>query len=702
MCKKTLHDLDAEHYFIILLLIIILTDLVIFLNIIFLRQILGFLCFTIIPGILILHILKVNRIEFLKKVVLSIGLSIAFLMFVGLFVSGLYPLVSKPLSLFPLLISFNILLVILAFTAYKRNKDDFDIKDVFNFKLDLKDKMIFPLLFPILFPFMAAFGTYLMNTQGNNIILLVMLFLIPAYVVAVVYLRNKIPESTYPIAILMIGMSLSLMYGLRSNCMSSTDSSIEYYTFQLTLSNFNWDVSEYYNDLNACLSVTILPTLYKVFLGMDDAYIYKILYNLICSIIPLCTYLLFKKYVNKHCALLSSFFFMAQYPFISILGWIAFRQIIALIFFALAILVLFEDKIDILNKKLLFIIFIICIIVSHYSTAYVFFIMIFLYWLVTNLKSIRPKITEIKPRKIKSKNITAITIVLFFVLIFFWHSQITVAPFNNITLFMKNNLMNLAHLSVEGLKHEESILPIGEDQVADRINFLIHYISFAFIAAGVFSLIKNHMGFEREYLWMIFLSFGILVLLSAASLFIVGYGASRVYQQLLVFLAPAFVIGGETISKFIPRFNPKLNISLVFILIVLIAQFFSSTYIVYQICGVHHSEVLNSDGPRYENYYIHDKDFNGANWIYEHNTENLYVWGDYPGRYIYGQFDMQHIKLLNPKFETRTDYVYLRTVNTIKGHIYPIYGTNENISTYSHLFINKNKIYANGGSEVYK
>ena len=91
--------MNAKKWFVLLVSILLLTDLIIFLKIPILRPILGFLYFTIIPGLLILHILKLNKIEFIKKFVLSVGLSVAFLIFAGLLVNSFYPLILKPLSL---------------------------------------------------------------------------------------------------------------------------------------------------------------------------------------------------------------------------------------------------------------------------------------------------------------------------------------------------------------------------------------------------------------------------------------------------------------------------------------------------------------------------------------------------------------------------------------------------------------------------
>lgn len=268
---RLIRGIGVREWFIILITIVFVTDLIIFLDIPHLRQVLGFLCFTIVPGLLILHILRLNKIEFIKKFVLSVGLSIAFLMFVGLFLNQLCLAidVSKPLSTAFLVVSLTFILVILTFIAYKRNKDDFNLSDSFNIKMDIKeDQLISPLFFPIIFPFLAIFGTYLMNTQENNIILMIMLFLIPAYVASIAYLNKRILKVTYPVAILMISLSLLLMHGLTSNYIIGIDVHAEYSVFRLTAEDLSMNLSKYYGALSSCLSVTLLPTIYKSLVGI--------------------------------------------------------------------------------------------------------------------------------------------------------------------------------------------------------------------------------------------------------------------------------------------------------------------------------------------------------------------------------------------------------------------------------------------------
>ena len=688
--------MNAKKWFILLVSILLLTDLIIFLNIPILRPILGFLYFTIIPGLLILHILKLNKIEFIKKFVLSVGLSVAFLIFTGLLVNSFYPLILKPLSLAPILLSFNIILIILAFIAYIRNKDDFDTKDIFNFELNLKNKLTSPLLFSILFPFMAVFGNYLMNTQGNNIILLAMLFLIPFYVVIVVFLEDRIPKSTYPMAIIMIGISLLLMHALTSNYINGRDIHLEYYVFRLTTNNLHWDIFNYQHAYNACLSVAILPTLYKLLLGMEGLYLFKTVYPLFGAVTPLVCYIIFKKYIDEKYAFLTSFFFMAQTPFIYTLQSATCTEL-AMLFFALAILIFFDDAIDKLNKKILFLIFMFSVVVSHYTTSYIFFIMIFVLW----LGSIK-KISE------SNKNyITTTIVVLLFALIFFWYSQVTITPFNDASLYVKNTFINLGNFFVEEMREQSgtAIFGYGVKGISRWIVLIVQDITIAFITIGLFSLIRNYKEtrFDKEYIILMLISFGLMVAMVIVPYVSIAYGVYRTYQLGLITLAPMFVIGGTTIFRYI---NLR-RFGLFVIMIVLILQFFCATYIVDQAFGNPLSDDLNRAGDKYGEYHIFDSEVIGSRWLSEHGTDSR-IFSDYMGytRILMAYNTKPDIKRMffEENKTIKNGYIYLRHTNIINGKIYPTsyYTDISDITVYPHLFMGKSKVYVNGGCLVYK
>lgn len=696
-----LRNFGIKRYFSIMILLVLLTDLTIFLNIPLLRQVLAFLCFTIIPGLLILHILKLNKIEFLKKIVLSIGLSIAFLMFIGFFINQLYLIFgfSEPLSTFSLVISFTFILVILAFIAYKRNKNDFDLSEVFNIKLNFKkDLLISPLIFPLFFPFLAVFGTYLMNTEGNNIILMTMIFLIPIYVAFIVYLRNRIPKVTYPVAILAIGIAIILMHGLTSHYLIGRDVHYEYYAFRVVANHLYWSMSNYHSSLTACLSTSLLPAIYWSLMDIKKLYVYKLVYQIIWAFTPLVCYIMFKKYMGELYAFLASFFFIAQLSFFSIMS--AMRTELAVFFFAFAMMVFFDDEMDKLSKRALFLIFMFAVIVSHYSTSYIFFIMIFVLWLV------------IVPMKnfFKSKySISTTVIILFFGGIFLWYSQLTSTAFTGSVLFVEETFANLANMFIAESREMGLIQPLtgNVQNIPEGVSVVVQWIIFIFIFVGAFDLIKayknKNTSFEAEYILITFVSLCLLALMVILPFISIGYGADRTYQQSLVLLSPAFIIGGTAICKYIRR--PQFILLL--IMIVIIAQFFCATQVVYQAFGIPHSECLNREGDAYGELYIHDQEVIGAKWLCGHRVKKSRIYTDVDGgsRLMLNRGKLPINRGSFAQNETVKDgYLYLRHANVVEGKVYTTsyHKDIKNMTEYLHQFVGRNKIYNNGGSEVYR
>ena len=146
----------------------------------YLRAIFSFIFLITISGLLIMLMLKIREIGFWEYLVYTIGLSITFLMFGGLFINYALPLavIGKPLSIIPLIISLGIFLIIFWFVAYNRNKEI-----SFNIKLQELDGLnIFFLTIPIIFPIFSILGAITLNNNGTNYFTMFILGGIAAYV----------------------------------------------------------------------------------------------------------------------------------------------------------------------------------------------------------------------------------------------------------------------------------------------------------------------------------------------------------------------------------------------------------------------------------------------------------------------------------------------------------------------------------------
>ena len=180
--------IEHKNWFYILVTALIIADLAILLNIPFLRQILGFIFLTILPGLLILQVLKLNKLDLLEKFILAWGISISFLMFFGLLINNLSLSLGyeMPLAAIFLLISFNLAYIVLAIIGlnfWGKNLVKPSISSRYDFgiglnrvknclqDLNLTSSEKAFLIVPILFPALSIFGMHMMNTMDNNIIL---------------------------------------------------------------------------------------------------------------------------------------------------------------------------------------------------------------------------------------------------------------------------------------------------------------------------------------------------------------------------------------------------------------------------------------------------------------------------------------------------------------------------------------------------
>ena len=107
------------------------------------RQVVAFIYFTFVPGFIILKLFKLDALDWLEKVVFSVGLSIAFLMIVGLLVNefSLFFGVSNPLSFLPLMIVMNSIILMCVVIIYLKREN------VKIWKSGTTDKSPFTLLF---------------------------------------------------------------------------------------------------------------------------------------------------------------------------------------------------------------------------------------------------------------------------------------------------------------------------------------------------------------------------------------------------------------------------------------------------------------------------------------------------------------------------------------------------------------------------
>ena len=248
-----------------------------------------------------------------------------------------------------------------------------------------------------------------------------------------------------------------------------------------------------------------------------------------------------------------------------------------------------------------------------------------------------------------------------------------------------------------------------------RVSSFLFYLTEFLIFLGFIRLImskKKVSNFSLEYKIIATLNLAIIalniLLPRLADTFLMG----RFYRTTLIILAPLSVLGGKTILQHIPKLNFKKVSTMILVITVFVPFFMFQTGFIYEVTRVQNESLPLSmhrwDELKLYSMTVDAQEVVGAEWLLKYaNVTNIFVYSDIVSKYnvltAYGMIGRGRIFLLSNTTRTILDdneFIYLRHMNVINGKI--VVGYIFNASEISSVFENQNKIYSNGGCEVYK
>jgi uncharacterized membrane protein len=371
----------------ILLLFLLVTDISLIFDIPFYGLALGFILLTILPGLLIANLFKFGEMDLIKKIVYSVGISIFLLMIIGFLINSFGPLVgfSRPISFYSIIFSINCLIISLAGLSYYKHHLDFSLTDPL--KKCKNEIFTIPSFCLFLILILGILSGLLIRYYQSSFVSVIFIIGIGILVILIAY-EKIIPPAFYPYTLFIISLSLLLSRTLSSPYLFGSDIHFELFFQQLTQLNSYWDPSVVPNNLNTMLSTVMLPTIYSIVLHMDTISVYKIIFPIIFSLVPVIIYFLFNREIGNKFAFFSVFFFMSFYAYFLTLLWLP-RQQVAELFLALFLVTLFEKELDNFKKNFLLILWTISLIVSHYATTYIFLVILLGVYLLIKIFSVR-------------------------------------------------------------------------------------------------------------------------------------------------------------------------------------------------------------------------------------------------------------------------------------------------------------------------
>ncbi len=526
-----------------------------------LRQIVGFIYLTFVPGFLLLKLLRLNRLSSIETLLYSVGLSIAFIMFTGFFLNMLYPLIgiAKPISILPLIATISVIVLILCTILYKREVHGKETLPQSS-SIPRSELISPPTLFLLLLPVLAVLGTFLVYFHWGNTLSLIFLSLV-ALVVILVAFNKFIPTKLYPLAILAIGLGLVWQRTLISLGLTGTDTHIQYWIQTLVMSNSVWDYTIPSN-VNAMLSVGMLTPIYSLILNIDSVWVFKIIYPLFFSLIPLALFQAYRKQIGDKIAFFGAFFFISM-PYFSELPAQTITLPIAELFLTLSILLFLSKEMAATKRALLLIIFGLSIVVSHYGLSYIymFYLLLALPLLLLQRLNVAPQSQEPTNRSPQRNTLTGTYVALFVVFCLAWYMYISSgSPLNSIIRIGDHLYSTLITEFLSPMAREESIMQAiglgpGAVGLEQNISRAIYYITFLFIVVGVIQLITNlrKTRFHPEYVAFSLTSMALLAMCVILPYFASQLHMIRTYHIALLFLAPFCVLGGETFFRWLSR-----------------------------------------------------------------------------------------------------------------------------------------------------
>lgn len=493
-----------------------------------LRQVVGFVYLTFVPGFLILRLFNVsnnNEIN-LEFFLYSVGLSLFFLMITGFSMNYLYRLIgiTKPISEIPLIITISIIIFVLSLLWYLR---DFSV--TFSFSINKLSPFSPIVLFSLLLPLLAITGASTLRFYSNNTILLFLLAVISLLplLVAFNYLHDA---KYYPLIIWSVSSSLLFHYGL----VNPTFLDENIITGLVARRGF-WDPSIPTSQASLLAGPVVLPIFSKI-CGISILWTLRIIYPLLYSLTPLALYLIFKKqFGDKKIAFMSSYLFMTIFSFYVILSTCVRTGMAEFFITLLTLLIISRDWTA--KMTLLSVVFAFSLVTSHYGTSYLFmFALIFACFVSFLFKKLGYN------WEINMCNFS----LLYVILCLSWYMYTAKSfNFNILPDFATHIISTLQEEGIGAESYTAMILRKAAPSLSIEITKLLSLLITFLSVIGVLTTLYTHLLKAKRKLNSTYLLFSIVFLgiQTATFLPITGFNIARVYHISLIFLSPFALVG---------------------------------------------------------------------------------------------------------------------------------------------------------------
>lgn len=536
-------------------------------------------------------------------------------------------------------------------------------------------------------PILSIIGADLFNSYGLNYLLLLLIIMIASTLIMVIFI-DTIPKKYYPISLFLVALALLYHRSLISPYLVGWDIQLEYFVSNAVLTDSYWNAT-FPITLNSMLFLSIqLPILSEI-LGVNLIYLYKVLAPILFSLVPVFLYYVYARLYSKKIAYCSAFVFISFYPFFTEMTSLV-RQQIALLIFAILLLII-TSKTLCRNKKIfLTLVFSLLLIFNHYLIFYIF---LFLCTFV------------IVDNKLKLFSHYIWPYLAILTTSFIWYSYTSQGLVFRSALNFQQLMQSTFFSELFSITARDPSIGYALGQLPTLSVFryftaFYQYCVIMLLLIGFLYLIISHKFKNNEIKKFTIGSF--LLLVSAV---IIPYFSStnmeRLFLIALMLLAPCCIYGGIfLLNLFKPIFTrcKKIDNLKIIAILLLVPYLLLNTGFIYEIANDSPSSISldpNMDYVRYNN-----REYSGAQWLL-YFKQSLPIFADdyrYPLlRSIewFTDYQLSNHPLPPPS------YMFLGTFN-INTHQILIYDENSRIYvSYDSYCDSRSLVYTNYGSKIF-
>jgi uncharacterized membrane protein len=555
----------------------------------------------------------------------------------------------------------------------------------------------------VLVPSTAAIASY----YGARTVLLGV-YLLLSLVVLLVILRPP-NEQTLLALTFSISLSLILSFTLTSSNLIGGDIHGEYYEFIPVIRK-----GTYYpqtgSQYGMSVAVSILPTVIALITSLSGIQIFKFAFPIVLAMVPLVLCLIYRKLLEKQFVFLAIFLFMSCPTFYTEMIELGRQEIAE---FLLAVLILLFLSPQISQKaqgRVLMIALTVGLVLSHYSLAYVYLLMLFSSYLLGKV----------------SRNVLAFsgltTLGISLVTAFSWYLFVA----GGSAIFRLSSFMSTVTTGILQDFFNPSLRPslvsqaLGLSSVTPGpLHVLNRYTQYLVVGGLIFGFVVFFLkgpkkAAEKRMLSVMCVGAGMLGMSVLLPYFAGGLNLSRVFQISLIFLAPCLIYGTEKVRSMLGLvlYRSKLIrfVSLptkrVFVATLLICYFlFTSGWVWAVTMDKPTSLVMDSQrmsGSRdlnllvtYYSEYTLTSEIAGVSWARTYGANNS-LCGDVISGYevltSYGEQSRLVMRVLPS--ECDNSYIYLSKLNSLNGVGIGFEGATWSIADIAPLLGSENRIYS--------